>query len=97
MTCRGCGEDKPVKEFAKNSSRGRPIRTRCKLCVAEQAKFSTREYKELPKLAADLPKWPDVKLASEIAWRERQLGILMNEARRRRRIAGSLRPPKARE
>lgn len=68
--------------FAVNTSRGKPIVTLCKLCVAEQAKLSFRE-KRFPGFVQELKTWADEKLISETAWLEAKLEAIKIECSRR--------------
>jgi hypothetical protein len=80
--CRKCEDALPEGEFARNTNRGKPIVTLCRLCVAEQAKLSFRE-KKFPAFVAELTEWPDVKLLSEAAWLRTKLKAIDNQIRRR--------------
>jgi hypothetical protein len=83
MNCTRCGPGKTADQMAKNSRRGVPVQTLCKLCVSEQAKYSVRQNISFPRLIKDLPSWPDAKLVSEMNWLNQQLDALEREARRR--------------
>ena len=84
--CTKCREPKRAEDFAKNASRGKPIVTLCKLCVAEQAKLSFRE-KRFPRFAAEVRKWESVKLLSEEAWLVTKLTAIRKELDARTRRA----------
>jgi hypothetical protein len=75
-------ESKPADEFAKNVSRGKPIVTLCRLCVAEQAKLSVREHR-YPQYVREMRKSPDAKLISEAAWLQAKLDAVKAELQRR--------------
>lgn len=82
--CRKCKRTNLTdKQMARNASRGRRLRTICKLCTAEQVKFSYRKNKWLPRLREGVHKWPLVKLQSEIIWLRERAAILREEKKRR--------------
>lgn len=67
LKCRKCKRPTAPDDFTKNTSRGRPIRTVCKMCTAETVKLWQRKNK-YPDFIRKIETWPLEKLLNEREW-----------------------------
>jgi hypothetical protein len=84
--CISCGASKAADDFGLQPRRKSGRDPRCKLCIAEQSKFSLREYRMWPRFENELSTWPLVKVESEIRWLAKKLNRLKKERAEREQV-----------
>jgi NAD-dependent SIR2 family protein deacetylase len=84
IRCQACERTLPGSAFGKGQEqRSNGSLPRCLECGREQAKFSIRMNKSLPRFAALIEQWTPPQIQSEIEWLSLKLKFLRDERKSR--------------